>query len=68
MNVEKFCDDLTGGFKVQSNWEIARSFRNNSRVSLRRQVLGVELLDEAKGLPDYFLQPNSEYQYPRPGR
>lgn len=68
MTVEKVSDDLSGGFKVQSNWEIARSLRNNSRVSLRWQALGVELLDEAEGLPDYSLQPNSEYQRPRPGR
>ncbi len=51
MNVEKFWDELTGGFKVQSNWEIARSLRNNFRVSLRDQCMGVELLDGFCGLP-----------------
>ena len=46
MTVEKVCDELTGGFKVQSNWEIARSLRNNFRVSLRKQTVEVELLDD----------------------
>jgi hypothetical protein len=68
VTVEKVCDELTGGVKVQSNWEIARSLRNNFRVSLRWQALGVELLDDFGGLPDYPGQPNSEYRCPRPGR
>ena len=68
MNVEKFCDELTGGFKVQSNWEIARSLRNNFRVSLRYHDMEVELLDGAGGLPDYPPQPNSECHINRSGR
>ena len=68
MTVEKVCDELTGGVKVQSNWEIARSLRNNFRVSLREQFLEVERLDEGRGLPDYRLQPNSECQESSPGR
>ena len=68
MTVEKVSDELSGGVKVQSNWEIARSLRNNFRVSLRDQSLGVERLDEGWGLPDYRLQPNSEYQRCSPGR
>jgi hypothetical protein len=51
VNVEKFCDELTGGVKVQSNWEIARSLRNNSRVSLSKQFMEVERLDGLSGLP-----------------
>ncbi len=53
MNVEKFCDELWGGVKVQSNWEIACSLRNNFRVSLRRHTTEVERLDGLWGLPDY---------------
>jgi hypothetical protein len=68
VTVEKVCDELTGGVKVQSNWEIARSLRNNFRVSLKGQALGVERLDEGRGLPGYRLQPNSEYQSPSLGR
>ena len=68
MTVEKVSDDLCGGLKVLSNWEIARSLRNNFRVSLRRQAVGVELLDGIWGLPDYRSQPNSEYHGWSPGR
>ena len=68
MTVEKVSDDLCGGLKVLSNWEIARSLRNNFRVSLRDQVMGVERLDEGWGLPDYHPQPNSEYHRLCPGR
>ena len=68
MTVEKVSDELSGGVKVQSNWEIARSLRNNFRVSLREQAMGVERLDEGWGLPGYHPQPNSEYHGPRPGR
>ena len=52
MTVEKVSDELTGGFKVQSNWEIARSLRNNFRVSLRDQPVEVERLDGLSGLTD----------------
>jgi hypothetical protein len=68
VTVEKVSDELSGGVKVQSNWEIARSLRNNFRVSLREHALGVERLDEGWGLPDYHPQPNSEYQSLSPGR
>ena len=68
MTVEKVSDELTGGFKVQSNWEIARSLRNNFRVSLQGQMSGVELLDDCRGLPDYLDQPNSEYWHSSLGR
>ncbi len=55
-------DELWGGVKVQSNREIACSHRNNFRVSLKKQLLGVELLDAWWALPGYPMQPNSEYQ------
>ena len=68
MSVEKALDELWIGVKGQSNLEISCSLRNNFRVSLREQALGVELLDDCRGLPDYLGQPNSEYQCPSPGR
>ena len=52
-SVEKLGDDLWGGVKVSSNLEIARSLRNNFRVSLGGSMLGVERLNSNEGLPDY---------------
>jgi hypothetical protein len=48
--------------KVSSNVEIARSLRNNFRVSVAKCVLGVERLNSIGGLPGYPSKPNSEYQ------
>ena len=62
MNVEKFCDELWGGVKVSSNWEISRSPRNSFWASLTGQTTGVELLDGNEGLPARSFQPNSEYR------
>ena len=49
MTVEKVCDELTGGVKVQSNWEIARSLRNNFRVSVRIVDVGGRATDFERG-------------------
>ena len=49
MNVEKFCDELRGGLKVLSNWEISRSPRNIFWDGLRNQRTEVELLDGSRG-------------------
>ena len=64
MTVEKVWHDLWGGVKVSSNWEIARSRRNNFRVSLRKQVSGVELLDGEWGRKATLLNqtPNTDTQ------
>ena len=61
MNVEKFCEELWGGVKVSSNWEISRSPRNSFWASLTNYPAGVELLDGDGELPACPLQPNSEY-------
>ena len=42
MNVEKFLDELWIGVKGQSNLEISCSLRNNFRVILSDNDLGVE--------------------------
>ena len=62
MNVEKFCDELWGGLKVSSNWEISRSPRNSFWASLTNQSAGVERLDGNVDLPGCAFQPNSEYR------
>jgi len=61
VNVEKFCDELWGGLKVSSNWEISCSPRNSFWTSLTNHPPGVELLDGEGVLPGCPLQPNSEY-------
>ena len=48
--------------KVSSNVEIARSLRNNFRVTVTKCWLGVERLNWNRGLPGYLSKPNSEYQ------
>ena len=64
MNVEKFCDELRGGLKVLSNWEISRSPRNIFWDSLTLQRAEVELLDGSGGPQAYPSQPNSECRTP----
>ncbi len=61
MNVEKFCDELWGGVKGQSDWEISRSPRNSFWASLASQPAGVERLDGNEVLTRCSFQPNSEY-------
>ena len=61
MNVEKFCDELWGGVKGQSDWEISRSLRNSFWASLTSQTAGVERLDGNEVLTRCSFQPNSEY-------
>ena len=63
MNVEKFCEELWGGVKVSSNWEISRSPRNSFWASLTNRPTGVELLNGVEGLPGYSCQSNSEYRW-----
>ena len=67
MNVEKFCDELWGGVKVSSNWEISRSPRNSFWASLVYQSAGVELLNGDGELPACPPQSNSEYRRCRHG-
>ena len=52
MWVENRSDDLWIGVKGLSSWQIARSLRNNFRVSLRDQPVEVERLDGLSGLTD----------------
>ena len=47
--------------KVSSNVEIARSLRNNFRVTVAKWDMGVERLNSIGGLPGYPSKPNSEY-------
>jgi len=48
-SVEKLGDDLCGGLKVSSNVEIARSLRNNSRVSVAVVGMGGRATECAGG-------------------
>ena len=68
MTVEKVCDELTGGLKVLSNWEIACSPRNTFRGSLREQPAEVERLDRQRGPQGRRVEPNSECRGHCPGR
>ena len=67
-SVEKLGDDLCGGLKVSSNVEIARSLRNNFRVTVAKCPLGVERLNSIGGLPGYPSKPNSEYRCTKVGQ
>ena len=61
MNVEKFCDELWGGVKGQSDWEISCSLRNSFWASLTSHTTGVERLNGNEVLNRCSFQSNSEY-------
>src|SRR5882724_3109816 len=48
-SVEKLGDDLCGGLKVSSNVEIARSLRNNFRVSVKVVGTGGRATESERG-------------------
>ena len=59
-NVEKFGDDLWIGVKGQSNLEIARSPRNNFRISVLLKCSGGRALIGLGGILAYQPLTNSE--------
>ncbi len=61
MSVEKALDELWIGVKGQSNLEISCSLRNNFRVNLSKNTVGVEHWIHEGDLPSYQREPNSEY-------
>ena len=61
MSVEKALDELWIGVKGQSNLEISCSLRNNFRVSLEQESIGVEHWIHKGASPAYQGEPNSEY-------
>ena len=61
MTVEKVLDELWIGVKGQSNLVISCSPRNNFRVSLGNNAMGVEHWISKGALPAYRREPNSEY-------
>ena len=63
INVEMFPDELRGGGKGYSSWEIARTPRKAFRGSVvLERLLEVELLIGCGGFTAYQILTNSEWQ------